>query len=168
MSTHTWDTKTISTSIASCGANSCLQYCWAAWCLGDSCQMADKSKFFYDCQPFLAKKINASAQGFQKTWGISDTIGHQDNHGKIHWTSNNSSLVASVIIPPQNPKPFLMTIEKLGHIFQDYEILKHSSIDHHHWHNQQKPSSTPHVVQIAPCNNSGLLVAPGVQLFAHT
>jgi len=45
--------------------------------------IADKSKFFYDCQPFLAQKINDSAQGFQKTWGISDTIGHQDNHGKF-------------------------------------------------------------------------------------
>ena len=28
-----------------------------------------------------------------------------------------------------------------------------------------RPSSTPHVAQIAPCNNSGLLAAPGVQLF---
>ena len=106
--------------------------------------IADKSKFFL----WLSALSCTENKRFRP--GISKNLGHfwhywpSRQSWKIHWTSNNSSLVASVIIPPQNPKPFLMTIEKLGHIFQDYEILKHSSIDHHHWYNQQ--NHRPHLM----------------------
>ena len=59
----------------------------------------------------------------------------------------------------QNPKPFLMTILRFGNT--EAQLNRPSSLAQ-----PTKPSSTPHVVQIAPCNNSGLLVAPGVQLFS--